>query len=100
MSQEQTLRELVLCSTANDFESLFYIQEQIENWVKEQRIAEYTREEIVAELEKLIRSGHIRAYELPPQEPHSTVVEYNHDRLGELWYLVSAEGMKDVKTLE
>ena len=100
MSREQTLREFVLDSTANGYESFLCIQEQIEMWVKEDKIEEFTKDEIAAELGNLIRSELIRAYELSPQKPHSKVAEFGPERLDELWYLVTAEGMKLVKARE
>jgi hypothetical protein len=100
MSRHETLRDLVLGSTANDYESFSYIQEQIGRWVKQQGIAEFTVDEVAGELEKLIRSGHIQAYELSPKKPHSKVVEFSKDSLEELWYLVTPDGLKEVKAQE
>jgi hypothetical protein len=100
MSRDETLREMVLGSTADDYESFFYIQEQIGRWVKQRQIVELTQDEIALKLETLICSGHIRAYELSPKDPHSKVVDFIRDRLDEFWYLVTAEGLKEVEPQE
>jgi hypothetical protein len=99
MYREATLREWVLESVANDYESFALIEEQVKGWATEAKV-EITADEIAAHLRNLIRDGLVRAYVLSPREPHSVAAEFSPERLDELWYLVTAEGMKIVKARE
>ena len=96
MSREETLREMVLSSVADDYESFELIEEQVDKWATEAQI-EVTADEMALHLADLIRSGLVRAFVLSPQQPHSVVAEFSPERLDELWYLVTPEGVKKVK---
>jgi hypothetical protein len=96
VNSEETLREMVLSSVADDWESFALIKEQVEKWAKEAQI-EVTADEMNLHLVDLIRDGLVRAYVLSPQPPHSEVAEFSLERLDELWYRVTAEGVKVVK---
>jgi len=99
MSREETLRQMVLSSVANDYESFELIEEQITRWAGEAKI-DFTTDELAKHLGDLIRDGLVSAYVLSPQPPHSTVAEFSSERLDELWYLATPEGLKVVKTQE
>ena len=99
MSREETLREMVLSSVANDYESFELIEEQVTRWTGEAKI-NFTADELAKHLQDLIREGLARAYVLSPQQPHSTVAEFSLERLDELWYLATPEGLKVVDTLK
>ncbi|HEY2822157.1 MAG TPA: hypothetical protein VGJ06_14025 [Candidatus Acidoferrum sp.] len=99
MNREETLREMVLKSVANDWESFALIEEQIQKWANEAEI-EVTADEMARHLTDLIRDGLVKAYVLSPQAPHSVVAEFSPVRLDELWYLVTPEGLTVVKALE
>jgi hypothetical protein len=99
MNREKTLRQWVLESVANDYESFELIEEQLEKWADEAQL-EVTEDEMILHLANLIRDGLVRAYVLSPQQPHSAVADFSPERLDELWYLATREGLKIVKDLE
>jgi hypothetical protein len=99
MSREQTLREMVLSSVADDYESFELIEEQVARWAGDAKM-DFTANELAEHLGDLIRDGLIRAYVLSPRPPHSAVAEFSPKRLAELWYLATPEGTKVVKVQE
>jgi hypothetical protein len=99
MNREKTLRQWVLESVANDYESFELIEEELKKWAKE-AVLEVSADEITVHLANLIRDGLVRAYVLSPQPPHSVVAEFSSDRRDELWYWVTPEGLKLVREQE
>ena len=99
MSREQILREMVLSSVADDYESFELIEEQLARLAGEAKI-NFTADQLAAHLGDLIRDGLVRAYVLSPQPPHVRVAEFSPERLDELWYLATPDGLKVVKAQE
>lgn len=99
MDHHHILLEFVLEAVANDYESFDSIVEQTTNWAKEKGLA-VTRAEITRALRQRIHEKYIQPYLLSSQPPFSQKVEFNPDRIGELWFCVTPKGKKFVTSFK
>jgi hypothetical protein len=89
------LLESVLEAVVNDYESFECIVEQTSEWAKKKGLA-VTRAEITRALRQRIHEKYIQPYLLSSQPPYSQKVEFQPDRIGELWFYVTPKGKEFV----
>jgi len=95
----QALHDLVLEAMANGYESFECVLEQVLPWAS-QRGIKAARSDVAKGLEWAIREGYAKAYLLSAQPPHSQPVAFSRERLDDLWYYVTPNGMQRVEQLE
>ena len=83
---------------ADDYESFELIFEMVNDPERDgiQGVLS-TPNEVTSALAELIRDGDAQAYVLSSQEPHATKVEFSQERLHELWYYLTKQGIAIVE---
>lgn len=86
-----------MASMADDYESLELIAESVNRLAREDAFTRFDRQEIQAEISKLIRDGHAKACILSSTPPHAVVTEYLDSRADELWFMLTPLGIEAMK---
>lgn len=68
--------------------------------LKEDGLRVFGRQELLSELADLIRTGYARAYILSAQTPHTLVADYSEGRADDLWFLLTASGLRALNELD
>lgn len=88
------LREYVMSAMADDYESLETIVESV-NWMaSENDLPGFAMRDVQPTVAELVREGYASAYILSPTPPHSTIVDYSDNRADELWFMLTAAGIR------
>src|SRR5271168_3304238 len=95
LRQEQ-IRALVLQTISDDYESLEYIVEDLNQQPELEALA-ISAKEISEALESLVHGGLAASYCLSPTPPHATKVPFSYDLIEDLWFYVTVSG-KEVAT--
>lgn len=90
-SNDNYCRDLVIHGTANLYESFDSLFEQVEQWAREDNLT-MTRDQVVEGLRQAVSEGYVQPYILSSHPPHSTPVPSFADRLGDLYFYVTAKG--------
>lgn len=93
------LRVHVMSSMADDYEDFEMISETAAKWAEEDGL-QFDREEILSELAELIRRGDAQAYILSPRPPHTLVADFSMARADELWFMLTAQGIRALKEMD
>jgi hypothetical protein len=96
MDQAGFVRDCVVTIAADDYENFELIFEEAK-CVAAIRGIVVNEAEVAEALRRAIGDGLMDAYVLSPQPPHSTKVEYDPDRLHELWFYVTPHGKSTAK---
>jgi hypothetical protein len=82
---------------ANDYEDLEILVDEVLKFASEIGHAP-SRMEIIEGLEQLINEGLAQAYILSPTSPHATPVNFRRNDVDGLWFYVTPEGKRLVKS--
>jgi hypothetical protein len=95
---KQTIKDSVRRAMADDYESFELILKGVNNpeWVGVEGVHP-TPDEVTSALVELINDGDAQGYVLSPNEPHVTKAAYSEERLYELWYYLTKQGIAIVK---
>ena len=88
-----------MSSVADDYEDLATVERSTIDWAKEHGW-QFTREEILLELAKLIRKGHAQAYLLSSRPPHVVAAEYSQERADRLSFYLTPNGINILHELD
>jgi len=80
---------------ADDYENLELIIRDVTNWGKNKEIFP-TRTEIVNAIESVIARGYAKSFLLSSHPPHSTPVEFDPNRVADLYYYLTPAGKKKI----
>jgi len=69
-------------------------------WAEEDGLRVFGRQELLSELADLIRTGYAQAYILSAQPPHTRVADYSEGRADDLWFLLTAAGIRALNELD
>ena len=86
-----TVADYVLNVIADTYESWFMILKEVRRMSKEDGVT-VRRSEILNALDRIVTTGMARAYVLSSTQPYATIVDWNRDRVRELYYYVTPEG--------
>jgi hypothetical protein len=93
------LRSYVMSAIADDYESLQIVTDTVAEWAKKDG-STFDRQELLAELEALIREGYAQAYVLSARPPHASIAEYCVTRADEFWFMLTLAGIRALKQLD
>jgi len=88
-----------MTSVADDYENLPIIIEVVTNWAKGRNVFP-AREEVVNAIETLTVEGHVQSYWLSPHAPHAAAVQFDRNRVDDLYFYLTPAGKKIVKNTE
>jgi hypothetical protein len=97
--KDHTLRELVVCAAANDYEDFETVVYTLTRWAAEQGTAT-NRQTIYATLCEVINDGYVRAYVYAEESARFKTVDCSLENLDELWFYVTDKGKKLVAELD
>jgi len=84
----------VMSAIADDYESLQIVADTVAEWAKKDGTRAFDRQELLAELEALVRDGYAHAYVLSARPPHISIAEYCETRADELWFMLTLAGVR------
>jgi len=96
--RESILREFVLEAVANLYEDFSGVVEQVQKWGSRNEMT-ISHAEVSDALDHAIKEGYAQAFFLSPQQPYYEPAEFSTDRIGELWFHVTAKGKTFVNHL-
>ena len=83
-----------MSAMADDYESLKTILESV-NWMaRENDLPHFAMRDVQPKVAELVREGYANAYILSSTPPHSTIVDYSVNRADELWFMLTAAGIR------
>jgi hypothetical protein len=92
--REQRLKKIsgfVLDSLADGYRDLDGIVRIVRFWADKEHF-ELADHELIRALQDAIAANHVQAVQLSSQPPHSTVVTFQRDQVGDLWYELTPKG--------
>jgi hypothetical protein len=92
LRQEQ-IRDLVLQTISDDYESLEYIVEHLSQQPELEALGIDVKE-ITEALESLVQDRLAASWLLSPVPPHATEVPFSYDSIERLWFYVTVLGKK------
>jgi hypothetical protein len=95
---ELEFKRNVLRAMADDYENLETVCNETSKWTHESGRT-ITRSEIVQTLETLINEGLAQAYSLSPTRASATPVEFNKDKVENLWFYLTPDGKRRFEEL-
>jgi hypothetical protein len=97
-SEDQTIRELVVCAAANDYENFEMVVKEVTRWAAEEG-TDSNRQTIFERLSELITDGFMRAYVYSRESARYEMAECSRENLDELWFYVTDKGKQFVTEL-
>jgi len=88
-----------MSAIADDYESLQIVTDTVAEWAKKDGCT-FDRQELLAELEALVREGYAQAYVLSARPPHASIAEYCETRADEFWFMLTLAGIRALKQLD
>jgi hypothetical protein len=85
------LKDCVITIASDDYENFELIFDDAKRIASSKGMS-VDAEEVAAALRMAVDEGLLEAFDLSPNPPHPTKVEYSADRLRELWYYVTPQG--------
>ena len=83
------IRDHVSRSISDDYESVELIRDSVQGLAG----LEATTEHVCQALSDLVEGGLAQAYELSPEHPQATAVNIDPDRIEELWFYATPQGI-------
>jgi hypothetical protein len=99
-SREHALRIYVMGAISDDYEDFETVASTAAGWAEEDGLRVFGRQELLSELADLIRTGYAQAYILSAQPPHTRVADYSEGRADDLWFLLTAAGIRALNELD
>jgi hypothetical protein len=96
--KDHTIRELVICAAADDYEDFEMVVNEVTRWAAEEGTAS-NRQTIFEKLREVITDGFMGAYVYSQESTKFEPAECSLENLDELWFYVTAKGKQFVITL-
>ena len=94
MTKQSQLREWVLSSISDDYETLETVLDHAQKF----HGTTVSLDQASRALAELIRDGLAQAYELSSQPPHVKSADFDPDSVEELWFYATEEGKRLVRS--
>ena len=94
MTKQSQLREWVLSSISDDYETL----ETVLDYAQKFHGTTVSLDQASRALAELIRDGLAQAYKLSSQPPHVKSADFDPDTVEELWFYATEEGKRLVRS--
>jgi hypothetical protein len=96
--KDQTVRELVVCAAADDYEDFEKVVKEVTGWAVEHGTSA-NRQTIFEKLREVISDGYMRAYVYSQESARFEQAECTVENLDRLWFYVTAKGKQLVTDL-